>query len=297
MPKTLTGADSTFPSQTSPLGGESRTATSIETPFQNSADRTEFLKSRLFVIDSVGTGVRRIRNVASVTALKAETELTDRTVIVVDFVGLFQYNSTSTATADDATVVTPTSVGSGAGRWIWVSIASLDAANGVPKLDSSGRLATNKLAASGGAAKIQPASVVNGIVATYPLAVAGPVGTTAVAYADVAGASITLTMEVSDLFVFIGQAEKYQQDLTPAIHYSQWLVVKPDASTATVGQTESRNKADALNEYASLACAFYYTAAAAGSHTFKLQQKSEAGSGGATVNVKALNGIGFHIRP
>jgi hypothetical protein len=297
MPKTLTDNSATFPAQTAPAGGESRTATSIETPLQNAADRAAYLKARLDIIDYTGDGVRLIRRVDSLNALKAITDLTEKGIIFVDGIGLYQYLSGSTAPALDPLVVPPTIMGGAPGRWLWEGHGSLDIADGIPRLDGNARLATTKLAASGGGAKILAPSVVNGLVGTFCASAAGPATTTSTTYVTVTGSTITLTLEIGDLVVIVGQAEKYQQDLTPAIHYTQWLVTLPSAATATVAQTETRNKADALNEYASLSIGTYYTASAAGSHSFALQQKSEAGSGGATVAVKNLNVVALHVRP
>jgi hypothetical protein len=215
MPQNLADNSATFPAQTAPLAGESRSVASVATPFQNSADRTAYLKAKLD-----------------------------------------------------------------------------------PILDGSGNVTTAALAASGGAAKIQATNVANGIVALARLSEAGPFTTAATTYSSlVTSGTLTLSLQIGDIVHLQGQAEVYQQDLTPAIHYTQWLVTKPNLSTAAVAQSEVRTKNGALNEFTGLPIGVYYVADAAGTHTFTLQQKSEAASGGATVAVKNLNVVALAVRP
>lgn len=297
MPKTLVSDGLAFPAQTAPVGGESRTDASIETPLQNASDRAEHLKQRLYNIDPTGEGARRIRRVANLTALRAVTDLTDTGVIIVDGFGLYQFNASSSVAALDPLVVTPTSVGGGAGRWLWSGYLCVDVANGIPKLDANARLSTTKLEASGGGSKILATFVANGLVDFFATSAAGPIGTTSTSYVDVTGSSFPFTLAIGDRVLILGSAFAYQQDLTPAVQQVKWLVTLPSAATATVGASEISVKGSALNEFTPLPIGTYFTAATAGVHTFKLQQKSEAGSGGATVNISSLNIMALHIRP
>jgi hypothetical protein len=296
MPKNLSDDPSIFPVQTSPVAGESRTAISIETPLQNSANRSAWLKSRLDYVDPSGNGARRLRAVTSIAALRALTDLTTG-VCVVDGVGLYVYMPSSTATELEPFVVKPTSVGGGAGRWHWEALAALDVANGIPKLNGSARIDTSKLAASNGGAKILAPNVANGIVDKATTSGAGPFSTSSITYVDVGAIVISFAMEIGDIALLLGQAYGYQQDLTPANHFTQWLVTKPDMSTATVGTSELKMKSSALNEFNNIPVGSYFTASTAGTHTFKMQQKSEAASGGATVSVANLNVMALLIRP
>lgn len=297
MPKTLTSDGLTFPAQTSPVGSESRTGNSIETPLQNASDRSAFVKLRLDNIDPTGEGARRVRRVTSIAALQAVTDLTDLGVILVDGVGFYQFSAASTATALSPMVVTPTSVGGGPGRWLWEALGSVDIANGIPKLDGNARLATNKLAASNGGSKILPANVSNGLIGIYTTSAAGPATTTSTSYVDVGGSSFAFTLEIGDIVLIGGQAYAYQADLTPAVQYTKWVVTTPTPATVTLGASELFIKGSALNEYTPMSVGTYFTCSVAGSHTFKLQQRSEAGSGGATVGIANLNIFAQHIRP
>ncbi len=297
MPQNLVDNNGSFPAQTAPVAGEARTAASVVTPLQNAADRAAFLKAKLDFIDPTATGALRIRHVASIAALQAVTDLTEATAIVVDGVGLYLYAPTSTATANSPFVVTPTSVGGGAGRWIWEAYGSLDIANGIPKLDSSGRVPTARLAASEGNAKIQPAYVANGLVGIYTSSATGPFSTTSTSYVNVGSIAPAFTMEVGDRVIILGQAYGYQQDLTPAQHFTFWQVTKPDLSTASVAESGFTRKPSALNESGSIPIGTYFQASTAGLHTFRMQQKSEVASGGATVTILNMNVVALHLRP
>jgi len=296
MPKNLVGDTTNFPTQTAPLGGESRTSASVETPFQNAADRTAWIKARLDYIDPSGNGARRLRNVESIAQLRALTDLTSG-VCIVDGIGLYVYRGASTATAREPFVITPTSVGGGAGRWEWEALATLNVAYGLPQLDADARLPTSRLAAAGGGSKILGASVANGLVDLYTSSAAGPYSTTSTSYVTVGSIAVAFTMVAGDRALIFGQAFGYQQDLTPAQHFTQWLVTKPDASTAVVAESEMKTKASALTEYVPRPFGTYYTAVADGVHTFVLQQKTEGASGGATVSIANMNVVALLVRP
>lgn len=297
MPVNLTPTNGNYPTQTAPAAGESRTAGSVQTPFQNAADRTQYVKDRIDYIDPSGGGARRLRYAATFTALRAITDLTDDAVIIVDGQGLYIYDAGSGVAELEPFVIKPTSVGLGNGRWISSIYLSLDVANGIPKLDTNGRVPTARLAASNGGSKILGSNVANGIVDIYAASAAGPFTTNAQAYSDVGSIAATFTLAVGDRVLLTGQAYVYQADQTPAIHYTRLAVVLPDTSTALVAQSEIPTKTTSLNENIGLPIGACFTASVAGSHTFKLQQKSEAASGGATVGVANLNLCAQVLRP
>lgn len=62
-----------------------------------------------------------VANLAALKALAA-ADLNDKMLILCETLGLYAYDSTSTATADDVNVVTPTIIGAGAGRFIRVAL-------------------------------------------------------------------------------------------------------------------------------------------------------------------------------
>lgn len=92
MPTNLTGNPATFPTQTAPVGGDPRTASSVSTPLQNAADRTEYLKS---IADAHGgvDGVRYIRRYASLTALRASTDHVANSYVMVDGLGMYRFDT------------------------------------------------------------------------------------------------------------------------------------------------------------------------------------------------------------
>jgi hypothetical protein len=293
MPKQLTADPTHFPAQTSPVSGESRTASSVETPFQNAADRSAWVKARIEYVDPSGDGARRLRRVASIAALRALTDLTDG-VCIVDGVGLFAYLSGSTITEAEPFVIKPTSVGGGSGRWVWDSSGSLGAANGIVQAGSDGFVPTAKLSASGGGAKILGASIVNGLVGLSVASYAGPFTTTSASYVDVGTVSAAFTAEINDIIILLGQAFMRQDDGSAATHVTRWQVTKPDTSNALVGASEVEHIPAANTQPIGLPIGAFYTAVAAGTHTFKLQQKI---SGGVTGAVKNVNLVALHLRP
>lgn len=170
MPKNLSSTGLSFPAQTTPVAGEPRTGGSIETPLQNASDRTEYLKRRLDYVQVDGEGVRRFRRFASLLALKSSTDHVDGTIAFVAGVGLYEYVAASELVEASPVVITPTDVGVGAGRWVHDVYGTMNAANGVPQLDASGKLPTARLAETTGAGKLDGTSIAWGTVffsATY----------------------------------------------------------------------------------------------------------------------------------
>lgn len=166
MPSNLSSTGATFPTQTAPAAGEARAASSVATPLQNSTDRTQYLKRRLDLIQTDDEGVRRIRRVASVAALQAVTDHVDATIIEVASVGLYQFDGASVLPHLAPRIVQPTDIPMGAGRWVMLApgYGMLDVANGVPALDTNGKLPTARLAASDISGRIVGAEIKNGLV-------------------------------------------------------------------------------------------------------------------------------------
>lgn len=166
MPKSLTDDAASFPTQTSPLAGEPRTAGSVETPFQRAANRAAWLKDRLLYIDPDKGGVRRPRRFASIAAMKASTDIPVGTTALVDGVGTYQFIADRTDELDPV-VVRPTSIGpSDPGRWIVVGVGFglLGAANGVPKLESDAKLEGPALQICDGAGRVTQDNIVRGVI-------------------------------------------------------------------------------------------------------------------------------------
>lgn len=117
MPTNIPGSSASFPANVvGPSGGDTRNATSVNTGLEDLADRTAYLKAKAGVTDE---GIQRIRTVADVAALKAigSGDRADKDVAVIPSIGVFLFESGSSATGDDSKVIQPTS---GTGRWLLV---------------------------------------------------------------------------------------------------------------------------------------------------------------------------------
>lgn len=164
MPKTLTGAAGTFPSQTAPLASEPRTSGSVEALAQNAADRTQYLYDRLLYVDPTRAGARRLRRFETEAALKASTDYQDGTVAVLKGKGLYEYIATAIDTPVSPRVLQPDD-NAGAGRWRLVMLDLIGGANGLAQLNGSGKVATTDLEAASGGLKIAQGSIAMGRVA------------------------------------------------------------------------------------------------------------------------------------
>lgn len=140
MATALTGDPSTFPTQTAPVAGEPRTAASVATPFQNAANRAEYLRDRLQFVDPDKSGVRRLRRFGSIADLQASIDFPDGSFAYVDGLGLYQFSAASEALNRSPFVVTPASVGGGAGRWLLEAFGALNVPFGLPQLDVDGKI-------------------------------------------------------------------------------------------------------------------------------------------------------------
>ena len=182
MPTNLVGNPASFPTQTAPVGGDPRTASSVSTPLQNAADRSEYLKDRLIFLDPNQEGVRRIRNVTGgPAAIQALTDHSDGDFILEMSTGfLYQYFASSAATVTTYGIIKPTDV-VGNGRWISSLLTG-----GV----GFSELLPGPLNASG---DVPATQILDGIraKATY---VSGPtITTTSVTHVDMTGFEATIT--------------------------------------------------------------------------------------------------------
>jgi hypothetical protein len=135
MPTNLTDS-ATFTSPVAvPAGSDSRTAASVQTPFQSLANRTYYLQQVCEVL-----GVPRIKAVADLTALKALSlsGISDGDLRVAGYSGVFRYTAGASMSEQLPMIATP-NVGSG--RWISVVYNMAGAANGLASLDANARLA------------------------------------------------------------------------------------------------------------------------------------------------------------
>jgi hypothetical protein len=120
-----------------PDGTDARTAGSLLPAFETLADRTRFFKAQL------DTGIKRVREFASLGALKALTGMGDGEVALVVGLGLYRYEAAAADASAEPLVLVPNGAG---GRWRhhMASIAGL--AGGFASLDSpSGRVKAAQL--------------------------------------------------------------------------------------------------------------------------------------------------------
>lgn len=298
MPKSLTGNPALFPAQTSPVAGEPRTSGSIETPLQNAADRAQFVYDRMMFVDPTRDGVRRLRRFATLADMKAEADLTDGGVALVDGVGLYEYRAASTASELSPVAIKPASVGGGPGAWLVAGVGSgmLNVPNGVPQLDGAAKVPTSRLAASDTDGRIVASAVRNGIVTTSLVSVQDAY-TSSTTYADVPGMAFSLTMKVGDRAIVVGQASQFNDENMASVHRTIWGVTPPSLAFTTIQATERRRvDPGGTSGFLSLGLpiGFGYVAAVDGVHAFKMQHKTDNGWLVALENIFA---IAIQVRP
>ncbi len=294
MPTNLSGNPAIFPTQTAPVAGEPRTAGSVATPFQNAADRTAHLKDRLEFIDPDKTGVRRLRQFATIAALQASTDHPDGTLAVCDANSvLYKFVALETTAEAVPAIVKPTDVGGGAGRWVMQGFGALNVANGIPQLDTNAELATARLAATNianvPAKKIVGGHITNGIVAwTYNTVTAVfnvPNDSTT---RDVTGTSTTFSAlkagDVLDLH-YIAWANPKS---SPNYLFFSVRVIKPGPSNDDGPEFMSPYLPNGLevDNKRPLSCARFFTCASDGDYTAVLRVR-----GTATNTASSVDGV------
>lgn len=136
MSHTYPGIDAFPTSITEPDDGDDVDAASVQPIAEGIADRTTYLKARLFT----SNGAQILRNATSVANLRAISSvgLTSESICTVTGVGLFVWSTLSALSDDGIFVVNPTGhVGNGR----WVNMASIEnQPNGLATLDASSNL-------------------------------------------------------------------------------------------------------------------------------------------------------------
>lgn len=173
---TLTDDPSVFQDIIAPDGTTARDYLSVLVPLQRLANRSRQNKNRLDAIAPSTDGVRVLRTVATLNALRAigAVDHPDGCYAVVEDWGLYRYDIDSTQTALDPVVVQPTDVVGGGtpGRWHIVALgkSALNAVYGIPQCDDQGRVPSARVRNG----IIYAKSTTGGLVGT-----GGDIGTTA----------------------------------------------------------------------------------------------------------------------
>lgn len=292
MPETLTGNPAAFPAQRSPLDGEPRTAGSVAIGFQDSADRTQYLADRLLYIDPAKGGVRRVRRFVDIDALQAAADHVDATVCTVKGYGLYEYDASFAGTQDLPVVVKPTDVGAGLGAWILQLRNIIGGANGVARLDGSGKIPVSFLSFSDNQNRIVASSVRNGTVGLKALsnlsATTVPNTNTPV---DIDGTVMSFNLITGDV-VIIGIGTSIAFGNASNLLGLQFKVTKPDTSTSV----------EALAFYSGGGgtvfprITSFHTFAAQEDGTYQVVLQG-VGTGPATTDVQQISGYAQTLRP
>ncbi len=124
-----------------PDDAEGATGAGLDGFAQALANREEYLKA---LVET--TGVKIVRSVASLAALKALTGMAHREIVLMDDATLgfhlFAYHSTATNTPDDVLIVQPTV---GGGRWFTALLSGIGVPNGLAIYNGSGKLGLGKV--------------------------------------------------------------------------------------------------------------------------------------------------------
>lgn len=292
MPKNLSSTGQSFPTQTSPQAGEVRTAASVETPFQNAADRTAYLRDRLDFIDPTKEGVRRIRRIASVAELQEVTDRPDGTVVKVDGGEQYQFLAANIEAERLPFVVKPTDIVHPApGRWVARALTTelLNVANGVPQLDENAKVPGTRLAICDAQGRVIGSNVVNGraqFVTSF--STVNNIIPTDTTFRNVNGSSVSLTLAVGDL-VLVSYEVTFSAGTSTEIDQLRIHLTKPDTSTETASLTWT-STGHIGPQRIRLMRQYSVPTGGAGSHTFVLQAAGAANVSGSS-NVTNVNTV------
>lgn len=288
MPKPLTGSAETFPSQTSPVAGEPRTAGIVEAAFQNAADRTQYVKDRLDFVDPSRDGARRLRRFADIASLKSSVDYPDGSVALVDGVGIYQFSAASVAPELSPLVLAPTSIGAGAGRWLVVAtgLLALGVPNGAAQLNGSGKVPTTNLEAGDTSGRILAASVRNGLVDIQSAYDAAGAQTTSTSFVDLPTPQITVAAKAGDRLEI---AAKYAlansaSGMSAEAHIG--VVQLPGGSPVIVDGSTDTNGELVTRAFAST---LLFPISADGNYSVRLRRKVATGAGTVTLSNVSLS--------
>lgn len=284
MPNNLTDDPSQYATNIQvPSPGDPRTDTSVATPFQQCANRTANITSRLDAIAaptklgyspalpagvSMGSVTLVATSVAALQSIPAANRVDGMFGTVKDGF-LYQFDIVSTQSAAAPSVVQPSDVIGGApGRWLVSGYNALNVANGIPLLDGSARL-------NAGQAHYAP------VIEAFVTPASGTTTLAGSITSVMPGSTISLPGVLSGDLIFV---EFNGQLLMPASAGISLFgcVNVPGTGDVTLanGGTAVSNGASIVGYYVSFFSA--YTAATSGTFAAKIQASV---TGGGTVAV------------
>lgn len=275
MPTDIAEDSTSFPTPLSvPAAGEPRTATGILGPFQYTSKRTAYLKAQLErVLRAADTGVYRIRHYATQSALKASTDLTDGAVAIVDKVGLYQYDATTSA-GNTIVSLRPDAIFAGEpGRWVLMGFGAIGAAYGLAQLNEFSKLDADQMpyvsSTIDTSNRIQPGWLKSGPV-DFKHASAVSSTTVGTSVVDIAGTTLTTTSaaKAGDIMFY-----EVHLQVAPAAgsltgHFDSVLTAPSTAFQAGPAQMDVINLASGVS--VPMVFMTTYTLAEDGVHTVKL---------------------------
>jgi len=270
-----------------PVDGDVRNAASVQTGFQNLANRTAFFNAQ---IGALGSGAKKVRTVASVAALKALLGMADGEIAITN--GGFPYASNlwlySIGGADTEFLPWIVAPNSGPGRWYNALQSNVNLAGG----------------ASGAAAR-WTVPVPNALTTLVQTTLASPGSYTVTPlgpFVDSGAISSAVTLNVGDT-VLVAVTSTLQNNTVNANSVGAQLAVL-DPAAVTTALTGSKQQlspggfgATNVIGAAPINLKYLFTALLAGAHQFKIQLQAP-NVAGATVSIYApYNFIVSLVRP
>lgn len=293
MPQNLTGVPGSFPVQRAPLPDEPRTAGSVATPYQDSANRTQYLYDRLLFLDPVKGGVRRLRRFANVAALMAATDHTDGTVCTVRGIGVYEYDASFGGAHDGVMYVKPTDVGGGIGAWVMFLASTVGAPKGIAQLDNAGKIPVSYLAFTDSANRIRSEEVRNGIISTRVIDAPGPVTVAdGGALVDLTDLQMSFNLNVGDRLVVNLAVRAYIGAGDTNARITGKVVAPSFAATERLCGYYCANGSEVFPLI--IPCLFAFTAVENGTHTFVAAAQCNTG---ADYEIQHVGGVAHAIRP
>lgn len=263
--KDLTPVGTTFPAPRSFEDGDELSEANLDEAFQAAANRAQYLLIKLADLENVvlGDGVSKIRAVASSVALKALAGVTAGEVALIspgsNVSGLYVFASGAPPFADRAGWLYASTVELGYWMRDIGTLATLDAAEGIARFDDTRVVVPNRVK---DLSRTSSSEVDLGESASWQHIVS----------------SSSTTLAIGDKVILSFSASAKNTDITNAVGI-RVAVTDPAASTADAGTSTVTYDFYANNKRQHVGAQGLFTAAAAGSHTFRAQALLTPGGG------------------